>query len=114
MLYDKKWDRFSLDNFIEWMEKQPKNKKYDFGDSLSCALAQWLKSNSSNGIIDYGDGSSFSYKIEGREYNFEHFRKIVAMEPHKFGAAIERARNPNMIVRNIDDILGLGAEYVEH
>jgi len=51
MLYDPKWeiqikaDPFSLDSLIAWLEKQPADKSYQFCDSSSCLIAQYLKAH---------------------------------------------------------------------
>jgi hypothetical protein len=94
MLYDKRWDKqletrdpFTLESLIAWLEKQPANKVYCYGDLGSCLAARY---NASIGRrysvailpLKSSDDKTFDEKLE----------RIAVMGPHTFGAALERAR----------------------
>lgn len=51
MLYDaKRAGIYSVDNFVEWLGKQPASKTYDYCSPRYCAAAQYLEAH---GIEDY-------------------------------------------------------------
>jgi hypothetical protein len=94
MLYDPKWEKtetkidpLTLRALIAWLEKQPPEKIYCYGDTGRCLAAQY---NQSLGraylpilLLGWrGDCLKFDYDLE----------EIALTEPHTFGAALERAR----------------------
>jgi hypothetical protein len=44
MLHNPNWDKPSLTGFKAWLEKQPQERSFDYGDSCECAVGQYLKS----------------------------------------------------------------------
>ena len=44
MLYDPNWGKlFHLDDLIDWLRTQPKNKTYNYEDGTDCLLAQYFR-----------------------------------------------------------------------
>lgn len=53
MLFNPNWANvFTTASFYEWLRKQPKDKKYHFCDVDNCAIAQYLKSNGVDHVMD--------------------------------------------------------------
>lgn len=76
---------FTVKNFIEWLEKQPAEKRYDWTSPLDCALGQWCRSKGMKPAsvkkksIELGCDDIF-YDIALRGY------------PYTFGVALENAK----------------------
>lgn len=81
-------DVFSLEGFVAWLEKQPKRKRYTYGDSSSCPNAQFHRATGAqysavNAIIDsLLRLSTLAGQIE----------KIASVRPRTYGAVLSRAR----------------------
>ena len=45
-------DLFSISAFLEWVEQQPKRKRYDCADSSNCAVAQYAKERGIRQLYD--------------------------------------------------------------
>jgi hypothetical protein len=98
MLYDPKWevqvkaDPFSLESLIVWLEKQPAEKQYCYGDNGRCLLADYFTSvgyeNVSVGACDFHHGPN----LEMTAKFSDDFSDIAVNRPWTFGAALERAR----------------------
>lgn len=99
MLYDPKWDKtetkadpFSLESLIAWLEKQPAEATYDYGDSRQCMAAQCLRSH---GVDESRYVGLSGYALEDF---FPGFRAIaigdadIVSDGWTFGAALSRAR----------------------
>lgn len=97
MLYNKRWDKpevkadpFSLESFVAWAERQQADESYCFTNFGGCLFAKWFKSINENSRHVAG----YRYQVGGYEKNFEQMgmRDIALLEPHTFGAALDRAR----------------------
>jgi hypothetical protein len=44
MLHNPAWDKPSLEGFRVWLEKQPKEKVFEYSDSRICAVGQYFQS----------------------------------------------------------------------
>ena len=105
MLYDhKRWDKsginadpFKLKTLIEWLEKQPASKKYEFTDCAGCALAQYFESYGFGGINmgteDFDYGEDFEHTI-ALPIGWNDLVNPNEYPPgwNTFGAALQRAR----------------------
>ena len=96
MLFDPKWevevkaDPFSLESLIAWLEKQPADKAYDFGDTKNCLACQYFRAMGMN-IVGAGGGYVRSGEC-AEDYHFHNFGRITVRGDWTFGAALERAR----------------------
>jgi len=84
-------DALTLGCMIKWLEQQPGNKVYNYGDNDNCAIAQYLKASG------FGNVTVFlcSVAIPGhdRHIRLPHLMDEVArMAPHTLGDALKRAR----------------------
>ena len=87
MLFNPDWsktetkaDPFKLETLIAWLEKQPADQEYNFRDcSGRCLFGQ------------YYTAMGFDWQKEYLADHFDHIN-IAGLEPHTFGAALERAR----------------------
>ena len=77
----KKYDTLTdIDNLISWIEKHPEDREYYYRSYDSCLMAQYLRAywaRVSVGTIDHLE---------------DHFSRVACVEPHTFGAALERAK----------------------
>lgn len=95
MLYDPKWevkikpDVFSLENLIAWAEKQPADKVYDFW-CHRCYLGQYFEEYGYQ--IDMIGTGTVTFRRKKTRPLPPHFNEIAIVEPHTFGAALDRAR----------------------
>ena len=80
MLYDPKWDVFTIESFAAWLETKPENESYNFTEADNCAAAQYLKAK---GIKNYNI-SVFQLRELG-------WFDIVNAYPWTFGAASRHA-----------------------
>jgi hypothetical protein len=96
MLYDKRWDDksahgVSLRGLIAWLETQPPDQPYDYGDPGKCVVAQYLGSIGSAKCM-----VCFGYEPERSPDAWLHYiAKGNGRYPQKqqtFGAALARAR----------------------
>lgn len=79
-----KVDIVSLEGFIGWLEKQPPEEQYSWGNCSTCAIAQYLGAHG----IRIRDISYEKYNaLEGGAGNY-----VALGRPHTFGAALDRAR----------------------
>lgn len=85
-----KADPFSLDSLIAWLEKQPANKTYDFGDIRGCLACRYIQST---GISDR-PWESYPGRRPYRDVfgGMEGYTAIAYTGRHTFGAALQRAR----------------------
>jgi hypothetical protein len=91
MLYDPKWEQktddvFSLESLIAWLEKQPRDRRYDYIDTHNCLAACYYKDMGQEMRVvllkDYPTAASpFSYKLEW-----------IACHSDTYGEAIDHAR----------------------
>lgn len=72
-----KADLLSLAGFIEWLERQPSDTEYDYGNPYRCVLAQYLGG--------FCTGAA-EIAIIGKQDS------VIANHPRTFGAVLERAR----------------------
>jgi hypothetical protein len=103
MLYDPKWGRnrrartrdiHSLQSLINWLEKQPADIVYDYGDTQECMLCQYFRAMKVNlFLVDktyYKVWTMFGgTKSIPLPYCFD---DISCGGIHTFGAALQRAR----------------------
>jgi hypothetical protein len=93
MLYDKRWDAktdvFSVESLVAWLEKQQPTAEYDFW-CLKCLLGRYF-TDAGFDLRMIGTGSFTLSNGEQIQLppNFNH---ISLVEPHTYGAALERAR----------------------
>ncbi len=95
MLYDPKWeiatkpDIYALPTLIAWLEKQPAQKSYCYGDTGGCLLHQYLSANGCRSVLMGG-----TYFIhEGGQGKLPYgFNDTAVGRPRTFGAALARAR----------------------
>ena len=97
MLYDKRWDKpevkfdpFSLDSLVAWLEKQPAAKRYCYTDPGHCLLTQYFSAMGfkrvlvSPIVIVHG----FMSPRECRHQLPPEFRYIAIGYPRTFGKAL--------------------------
>lgn len=85
-----KADPFSLDSLITWLERQPPDREYDYGDTENCALCQYAKSI---GYENPRAGGNYIREFDSCTRNYiPNSEDVVAPDPWTFGAALERAR----------------------
>jgi len=89
MLYDPKWEKQkkvrdktegpSLAGFIEWLEKQPPEGEYNWGNCAICACAQYFEGDwNKHDIVQAKDG----IRLDG----------LAIGRPRTYGALLKRAR----------------------
>jgi hypothetical protein len=101
MLYDPKWepmtkaetDALSLECLIAWLEKQPADMRYCFGDTGHCMFAQYF---TAMGLSNVDCGGTVFSTGWGRDYQDHPFPigwpEIASGNPHTFACALHRAR----------------------
>lgn len=80
MLYDPRHEHGTLAHFAAWLETQPADEPYEF-ESSECAVTYYLRTvalKSSKELFEIYMGHDPS--------------KVVAAQPHTYGAALARAR----------------------
>ena len=90
MLFNPKWERFSAEALMAWLETRPPEEAYDLGAVRDCLIGQYLQSISwpedKIAIKSFDLGSSNTA-----------FRRIAGIDKDgatsTFGAALERARS---------------------
>lgn len=97
MLYDTKWDQQAVDlsmtSLIAWLEQQPPEATYPYGDAQNCLLAKWLQSMDPKAQARSIDGS-FVYSFRGEKVFLNEFQPIaISKVGNTYGAALERARS---------------------
>jgi len=86
MLYNKRWDSYSLESLIAWLQAMPPEQTYDARLPSECMLAQFARFNGSP--EPSGKGCELSYRKEWAD---------IAFGPRgdesewTFGAALKRA-----------------------
>jgi hypothetical protein len=98
MLYDPKWevktDPFTFESLIAWLERQPAQKEYCFMDNGGCLFFQYLEEMGVD-VVGVG-GASFRREADDRDGGRHPlptgWPSLASLEPHTFGAALERAR----------------------
>jgi hypothetical protein len=98
MLYDKKWDEkqkldiYSLESFAAWLDQQPRDKEYDYGDSQNCASAQYLKYHN---VSKYALSPNDLRKLDWHDivYSVDRCFPIGVDANLTFGDAADRAHN---------------------
>lgn len=97
MLYDKKWDRqvdvHSIDNLIEWLERQDPTEPYCYLSHGRCLLGQYYAAMGfkkpcvySNGWFAYGPNQCQVIEYYPNEFNH------IALHNHTFGGALAAAK----------------------
>jgi len=96
MLYDPKWeqktetkaDPFSLDSLIAWLEKQPADIWYPWGNCRGeCLFSQYLTH------LGYPKDPCNEATIGPWAILHDRHYGLMHGQPHTFGAALERARS---------------------
>ena len=92
MLFDPKWevktDPFTLSGLIAWLEKQPPDAGYNYGNCAgACLLDRYITSVTGKPSRP----TALHWTICGDELG-EGYAKIAFLKPWTFGAALERAR----------------------
>ena len=98
MLYDPKWEKktkkaelLSLPRFIAWLESQPADHLYCYGDGGRCLLANYFHQNG-RPKADFG-GTFYRLTKNGPMHDLpQSFAEIAAEHPHTYGGALNRAR----------------------
>jgi len=92
MLYNEKWDKFSLPAFIAWLSTQSANKKYDWYDILHCPLADYLMfcgiERPAGAQLPNGT-SGIGLDTLGKNWGYY---EILRATPWTYGVALKRAR----------------------
>jgi hypothetical protein len=104
MLFDPKWevevkaDPFSLEGLIAWLEKQPADKTYCYGDGGACLIHQYLTSCGikvgrvwSGGRYSEGDNWESPKKPTSHEF-WQTSIGNGRSSDYTFGSALKRAR----------------------
>jgi hypothetical protein len=94
MLYNEQWDRkkpatepdkFSLAGLVAWLERQSPETEYDFRNSSTCLLAQYLIA-----VAGQTYPGEFNYsKVCG---GIAPYHTVASRGPWTYGAALKRAR----------------------
>jgi hypothetical protein len=113
MLYDPKWEKqaetkadpFALETLIAWLEKQPLARQYPYHRGGQCMLAQYFTANGLRNVHMFCDAfwhgdaplPSWIGQDEGIKAGIltalpPLFNFVALMQPHTFGAALQRAR----------------------
>ena len=85
----------SLTGLIDWLQKQPRNMGYFYGQSAGCMLFQYLRAagfSCFNVGEDFFDHNSRGYRDFDRTRMPPRFDAIARAEPQTFGAALARAK----------------------
>jgi|ERR1700722_6253995 len=94
MLYNPSWDKLSLAALVAWLEKQPRDRQYCYGDYGGCLAAQYNQSI----------GRRYNVTLVGhrtKNKSFDHQLEWIAggwkeneydVGERTFGAALERAK----------------------
>ncbi len=91
MLYNTKWDIYSLAGLISWLEKQPAGSGYNWEDSSSCLMCRYLQSTT--GIANPARDLPNGFGGETiKDWGLGGYWDICETKPWTFGAALERAR----------------------
>ena len=96
MLFDPKWqtkvDPLTMESLIEWLEKQPAAKQYDFDDcSGKCLYGLYM---ASHGVAWFESGA-YRARDSGQErsdFCVRVYYTVATAKPWTFGAALKRAR----------------------
>ena len=84
MLYDtKKAGIYSTENFLAWLESQPRQKSYLYINPTNCAVTQYLQAH---GV------PIWDCILEVETIRALGWEDIVIARPQTFGAAAKRAR----------------------
>jgi len=101
MLFNKDWEKpktqpdpLSLDDLITWLETKDPTQYYNFSNSASCMLAQWVRHLDSGASNVQSDTNSFVYQVNGQVVNFRDtvFRQIALIDKSTFGNALKMAK----------------------
>ena len=85
----------SLTGLIDWLQKQPRNMGYFYGQSAGCMLFQYLRAagfSCLNVGEDFFDHNSRGHLDFDRTSLPPHFNEIAIGHPQTFGWALKRAR----------------------
>mgnify|MGYP001615675908 CR=1 FL=1 len=85
----------SLTGLIAWLEQQPNNREYCYGQSGGCLLFQYFRASGFtcfNVSGDYFDHNSRGHLDFDRTSLPPHFNEIAIGHPQTFGGALKRAR----------------------
>ncbi|MCK1363512.1 hypothetical protein [Bradyrhizobium sp. 62] len=77
---------FTVKDLVEWIGKQPPDKRYDWTTAGSCLLGQWCKSKGMK-------GPALRNKSIELGHDDDFYRIALAGYPFTFGAAMDRARS---------------------
>lgn len=85
----------TIDSLIAWLEKKPKDEKYNYADGKSCLVYQYLTEAGMN--VNHVTAGRFYTELpymEGNPYphSFNHIAYGNWDAEHTFGAALQRAR----------------------
>ena len=93
MLYDKKWNKTSLDSLIAWLEVQDPAEEYRTINADHCLLARWLQSIDPSSRSHPHASNSYEYLFHNEKVDLRHFSDIVFRTcDFNFGGALRRAR----------------------
>lgn len=68
----------TIEALVDWLRTQPPEKTYIWSDPVFCAVGQYLADHDSSwGTVAYSE--------------LPDYERIAKVEPHTFGAALERA-----------------------
>lgn len=79
--------------FIEWISKQPKDKRYVYNDCHTCLIARYLKDRGVEGFNVQQDVVLFEYAEHGTSTKLpDGWNDVAEGKGKTYGAALARAR----------------------
>lgn len=103
MLYDPKWkqkaDPMAYETFIGWLEQQPSDGRYCYGDHGACLCASYLTAMGYEGVDLYSCGD-FAHTSRGKRVEGQYpvqMDNLAVEQPWTFGAALQRAKMPRYV-----------------
>lgn len=78
----------TVSRFKQWLDTQPQEGRYNYGECWNCALAQYLKACGFTEVVVHARGISVNHKwlLLPKDLN-----AIVEHGDHSYGAASKRA-----------------------
>lgn len=84
-------DLLSTAKLKAWLEKQPINKVYNYGDPMSCLLAQYVEAHGHTGV--FVGTHTIRSSWFGKELELPRaLYTAVTPKPHTYGEALRRLR----------------------
>jgi hypothetical protein len=86
---------FSYRSFLAWLEQQPPEGAYDFGDAERCAAGRFYRSHGKPVQVFVSGVESVASDLGFGTGDAKHYKMLDALgnRPQTFGAALQRLRN---------------------